>query len=49
METMAVKDLYLWHFYIGLPGTMNDLNVMAFSPFLIQWLLVLSLPPSRTQ
>jgi len=32
-ETVADKDLYLWHFYIGLPGTMNDLNVMAFSPF----------------
>jgi len=33
METVADKDLYLWHFYIGVSGTMNDLNVMAFSPF----------------
>jgi len=33
METVADKDLHLWHFCIGLAGTMNDLNVMAFSPF----------------
>jgi len=33
METVADKDLYLWHFYIGLPGTINQLNTMAFSPF----------------
>ena len=32
METVADKDLYLWHFFCGLPGAMNDLNVMAFSP-----------------
>ena len=36
METVAVKDLYLWQFSIGLPDTMNDLNVMTFSPFLIR-------------
>jgi len=33
METVADKDLYLWHFYIGIPGTMNNFNVTAVSPF----------------
>jgi len=33
METAADKDMYLWHFYIGLRGTMNDFNVTAVSPF----------------
>jgi len=32
METVADMDLYLWHFFLGMPGAMNDLNVMAFSP-----------------
>jgi len=32
LETVADKELYLWHFYISLPNTINDLNVMAFSP-----------------
>jgi len=31
METVADKDRYLW-LYIGLPGTMNDLNDVSFSP-----------------
>jgi len=49
METVADKDMYLWHFYVGLPGTMNDLDVMASLPFSIQCLQVLFLPPSPTQ
>jgi len=44
METVADKDMHLWHFYIGLPGAMNDLNVMAFSP-LFQSILAGSFPP----
>jgi len=44
METVADKDLYLWHFYTGLPGAMNDLNVMAFSQ-LFQTMLAGSNPP----
>jgi len=31
--TVTDKDLYLRHFHIGLTGTTNDLNVMAFSSF----------------
>jgi len=44
METVADKHLYRWHFYIGLPGAMNDLNVISFSP-LFQFLLAGSFPP----
>jgi len=36
--------MYLWPFYIGLPGAMNDLNVMAFS-LLFQSMLAGSFPP----
>jgi len=43
METAADTDLYLWHVYIGLPGAMNDLNVLAFSP-LFQSMLSGSFP-----
>ena len=44
METVAEKDLYLWHFYIGIRGAMNDLNVMAFFP-LFHAMLAGSFPP----
>jgi len=44
METVADKDLYLWHLCIGLPGEMNNLVVMAFFP-LFQSMLVGSFPP----
>lgn len=32
METVSDEDLYIWHFYIGCPGSMNDLNVLSTSP-----------------
>lgn len=32
METVCDEDLYIWHFYIGCPGSMNDLNVLYTSP-----------------
>jgi len=43
LETVADKDLYLWQFYIGLSGAMNDLNVMSFSP-LFQYMLAGAFP-----
>jgi len=43
METVADMDLYLWHFFIRMPGAMNDLNVMAFSP-LFQSLIANAIP-----
>jgi len=47
METVADMDLYLWHFFIGMPGAMNDLNVMAFSP-LFQSMIAGDFPPPIT-
>jgi len=44
METVADEALYLWHFYVGLPGAMSDLNVLASSP-LFQSMLAGSFPP----
>jgi len=28
METVCDEDLYIWHFFIGAPGSLNDLNVL---------------------
>jgi len=47
METVADMDLYLWHFFIWMPGAMNDLNVMAFSP-LFQSMIANAIPPLIT-
>lgn len=32
METVCDEDLYIWHFFVGCPGSFNDLNVMQQSP-----------------
>jgi len=32
METVCDEDLYIWHFFIGAPGSLNDLNVFRISP-----------------
>jgi len=32
METVADMDPFLRHFFVAMPGAMNDMNVMAFSP-----------------
>ena len=32
LEAVASQDLWIWHAYFGLPGTMNDINVLARSP-----------------
>jgi len=44
METVGDEALYLWHFYVGLPGAMSDLNVLA-SSLLFQSMLAGSFPP----
>lgn len=32
METVCDEDLYIWHFFIGTPGSNNDLNFLRQSP-----------------
>jgi len=32
METVCDEDLYIWHFFIGAPVSLNDLNVLRNSP-----------------
>eukprot|EP00918_Siedleckia_nematoides_P027264 GHVU01058723.1.p1 GENE.GHVU01058723.1~~GHVU01058723.1.p1 ORF type:complete len:253 (+),score=24.00 GHVU01058723.1:687-1445(+) len=34
MEAVATYDLWIWHAFIGMPGSNNDLNVMGRSPLL---------------
>eukprot|EP00918_Siedleckia_nematoides_P086144 GHVU01189648.1.p1 GENE.GHVU01189648.1~~GHVU01189648.1.p1 ORF type:complete len:440 (-),score=40.95 GHVU01189648.1:153-1472(-) len=34
MEAVTTGDLWIWHAYIGMPGSNNDLNVMDRSPLL---------------
>lgn len=32
METVCDEDLFIWHFFVGPPGSHNDLNVWGQSP-----------------
>jgi hypothetical protein len=36
LEAVASKDLWIWHAFFGLPGALNDLNVLARSPLFDQ-------------
>jgi len=30
LEAVASQDLWIWHAFFGLPGSLNDINVLAF-------------------
>lgn len=32
MEAVCDEDLYIWHLFVGCPGSMNDINVLQQSP-----------------
>nr|XP_051207884.1 uncharacterized protein LOC127323808 [Lolium perenne] len=32
LEAVASQDLWIWHAYFGLPGSLNDINVLQRSP-----------------
>ena len=32
LEAVASQDLWIWHSFFGLPGTLNDINVLDRSP-----------------
>jgi len=32
LEAVATHDLWIWHAFFGLPGTLNDINVLDRSP-----------------
>lgn len=34
MEVICDLDLYIWHFYFGLPGMLNDIDIMWISPLM---------------
>jgi len=38
MEAVATSDLWIWHAFIGLPGSNNDLNILGRFPLIINWL-----------
>ncbi|KAE8896831.1 hypothetical protein PF005_g21073 [Phytophthora fragariae] len=38
MEAVATQNLWIWHSYIGLPSSNNDINVVDRSPFMVNWL-----------
>ena len=31
LETVASEDLWIWHCFFGMPGTLNDINVLQCS------------------
>jgi hypothetical protein len=32
LEAVASEDLWIWHSFFGLPGSLNDINVLRRSP-----------------
>ena len=32
LEAVASQDLWIWHAFFGLPGSLNDINVLERSP-----------------
>ncbi|CAN1193223.1 hypothetical protein LINPERPRIM_LOCUS28085 [Linum perenne] len=32
LQAVASQDLWIWHAFMGLPGTLNDINVLDRSP-----------------
>jgi hypothetical protein len=34
LEAVATEDLRIWHFFFGLPGSLNDINILDRSPLL---------------
>lgn len=43
-EEICDLDLYIWHFYFGLPGMINDDNIMWLSP-LMNSIMIGKFPP----
>lgn len=37
MEAVSTQDLWIWHAFIGIPGSNNDINVLDRSPLLPEW------------
>jgi hypothetical protein len=37
MEAVATEDLRIWHAFIGIPGSNNDINVLDRSTLMPQW------------
>jgi hypothetical protein len=44
LEAVASEDLWIWHSFFGLPGSLNNLNVLRRSP-LFQRLKSRTSPP----
>ena len=38
LEAIADKDGYFWHFFFGMPGSQNDINVLNASPLIAKLL-----------
>ena len=36
LEAVASYDTWIWHAFSGMPGTLNDINVLNNSPFLVK-------------
>jgi hypothetical protein len=38
MEAVTSQDLWIWHSFIGAPGSNNDINIVDKSPLVPRWL-----------
>jgi len=35
IEAVCDEDLWIWHLFVGAPGSLNDMNVMHQSPLYV--------------
>jgi len=38
MEAVVANDLWIWHSFVGPPGSNNDINIVDKSPLVTSWL-----------
>lgn len=46
MEAIATQNLWIWHAYIGIPGSNNDINIIDRSPLMVN--MMKGVGPSAT-
>jgi hypothetical protein len=45
MEVICDESLWIWHFFLGCPGSFNDVNILNCSPLFAE-VLAGNFPPS---
>lgn len=38
MEAIVTKDLWIWRVFVGIPRSLNDIDVVSCSPLMVNYL-----------